>query len=463
MDNKKKMSIIIIVIIVLLIILFAILLKKFYPKKVQENKVIKESEYDMYNAYQTQRASEGVTANDAVATLEDNVNQYYTVKGILDKFNVYVSYLNTTVSKLGLIVPAGQEETALQKYRQNGLTGINNMLANNYKTKYATNNNQIYNMLKNYSGKNYSITDMYIVEDSAYINTYFVYGNYEGIEFNYIVVLDRYNYTFELYLNNYFSENNYSKQDTSTMKTLNIERIEKNIDNTFQYKNINQEQIAEEYYNDYIKKMKYDVQSAFDLLDSDYKSIRFGDISKFKKYITDVININTNRMMSSYSIVKYNSHTEYICQDNMGNNFIFKSTGVMKYTVILDTYTVTVNSYDKEYSEAEEAKKAQLCLNRFFEALNNKDYEKAYSYLNETYRANNFKTVDEFRQYVQSNWFDFNNFTYKNVSINGDYYLLTGEISDYMIEGSYDAERVSKTFIVSLGTSIRDFKISFSK
>lgn len=463
MDNKKKMSIIIIVIVVLLIVLFTILLKKFYQKKIQENNIIKEDTYDMYNAYQTQRASEGATADDAVATLEDDVNQYYTVKSIIDNFNLYISYLNTTVSKLGLIVPAGQEETALQKYRQNGLTCINNMLANNYKTKYSVNNNYIYNMLKDYSGKSYSITDMYIVEDSAYINTYFIYGNYSGTEFNYIVILDKYNYTFEIYLNNYFSENGYSKQDTSTMKTLNIEKIEKNNNNIFQYKNVNPEQIAEDYYNDYISKMKNNVQIAYNLLDPDYREKRFSDISEFRKYITDVINTDIDRILLTYSITKYNSHTEYICQDNFGNNFIFKSTGVMNYTVILDTYTVSVNSYDKEYNEADEAKKAQLSLNRFFEALNNKDYEKAYNYLNSTYRENNFKTVDEFKNYIEANWFEFNNFTYTNVATNGDYYNLTGDISDYIIEGSYDAKRVSKTFIISLGSNIRDFQISFNK
>lgn len=463
MDNKKKMFIIIIVIIVLLIAIFAIIYKKFYPKNARGNNVIKEDTYDMYEAYKNKKASEGATANDAVATLENNANKYFTVKSIIDNFNTYVSYLNTSVSKLGLIVPAGKEDEALQKYKQTGLNYINSMLANNYKVKFSADDNYIYNILKNYSGKSYNITDMYVLEDSAYINTYFVYGNYEGNEFNYIVILDKYNYTFEIYLNNYFAEKGYSKKDISTMKTLNIEKIEKNNYNGFEYKSINEEQMAKQYYEDFFSKMKNNVQMAYNLLDSEYKEKRFGSIDNFKVYINNVVNTNVQRSLVSYSTTKYNNYTEHICQDNFGNNFIFKSTGVMKYTVILDTYTVAVNSYDKEYNDADGAKKAQLCLNRFFEALNNKDYETAYNFFNSTYRETNFKTVDEFKNYVQKNWFEINSFSYSNVSLNGDYYYLSGQISNYKIEGSFDAKQVSKTFIVSLGKNIRDFQISFSK
>ena len=463
MDNKKKMFIIIIVIIVLLIAIFAIIYKKFYPKNAQGKNVIKEDTYDMYEAYKNKKASEGATANDAVATLENNANKYFTVKSIIDNFNTYVSYLNTSVSKLGLIVPAGKEDEALQKYKQNGLNYINNMLANNYKVKYSADDNYIYNMLKNYSGKSYNITDMYVVEDSAYINTYFVYGNYDSTEFNYIVILDKYNYTFEIYLNNYFSEKGYSKKDISSMKTLNIEKIEKNNYNGFEYKSINEEQIAKQYYEDFLNKMKNNSEAAYNLLDNEYKEKRFGDVNSFKQYVQNIINTNMERKLVSYSVTKYGNYTEYVCQDNFGNNFIFKATGVMNYTVILDTYTVIVNSYDKEYNEADGAKKAQLSLNRFFEALNNKDYETAYNFLNSTYRENNFKTVDEFKSYVQNNWFELNSFSYNNVALNGEYYYLTGEISNYKIEGSYNSKQVSKTFIVSLGTSIRNFEISFSK
>ena len=160
-----------IVILAGLLIAFAIVNKK--SKNEASNT---EPQIDYYNEYQKQRATEGVTADDAVASLVDNTNNYYTVKAIIDKFNTYVSYLNSTASDLGLIVSNKDESKTLEEYKQNGLKGINDMLAENYKSKYSVDNDYIYNNLKDFSGKSYSINNMYVVEDSAYINTYFVYG-----------------------------------------------------------------------------------------------------------------------------------------------------------------------------------------------------------------------------------------------------------------------------------------------
>ncbi|MBO5348946.1 MAG: hypothetical protein J6A89_03900 [Clostridia bacterium] len=463
MDNKKKITIIIIIIIILLII-FAILLISLKPQtQISQNNMVEETPIDYYNEYHTQRATEGVTADSAVASLEDNVNQYFTVKSIIDNFNTYVSYLNANISNLGLIVPEGQEQEALSEYRQEGLKYINDMLAENYKLKYSTSNDFLYKLLKDFANQNYEITNMYKVEDSSYINTYFIYGNYSGTEFNYIVILDKYNYTFEIYLNNYVKDNGYLKNDISTMKTLHIEKIDKNENNTFQYKNINSEEMATVYYNDYLNKMKTNPQNAYKLLDFEYSKNRFENISDFQNYISEVISNEPDRIMVKFNITKYDNYTEYICTDNLGNNFIFKVDGVMNYTAILDTYTVPIESYEKEYNEDDDTKKAQLCLNRFFEALNNKDYEKAYSYLNETYRKNNFVTVDDFKSYVQTNWFSYSSFTYSNVELNNENYVLSGTLNDIKTDGSYDAEHIDKTFILRLGTNIRDFQISFEK
>ncbi|MBP3502121.1 MAG: hypothetical protein J6K42_01380 [Clostridia bacterium] len=458
--NKRDIIISIVTTLIILVILALVILVQLNKSNKINNT---EAKIDYYNQYQQQRASEGVTANDAVASLEGDANKYYTVKSIIDSFNTYISYLNSTISDLGLIVPSGEEEQALQEYRQDGLNYITNMLANNYKTKYSINNENLYNLLKNYSGKSYEITDMYVVRDSEYINTYFIYGKYLNEEFDYIVVLDKYNYTFEIYLNNYVKDGKYSKDDVSTMKTLNIEKIDQNDNNTFQYKNINKDELVKIYYEEYLNQMTNNVQEAYNLLDSEYKSIRFKTLEEFQNYINEVIKVEFPRKVSTYKLKNCENYIEYVCQDNYGNIFVFKVTGVKKYTVILDTYTVPIKSYEEEYKNANDSKRAQLCLNRFFEALNNKNYEKAYNYLNSSFRNNNFKTVEEFKKYVQTNWFDFNMFSYLNLKKDGEYYVLSGEIADTILFGSYNSESISKDFILKLGNSIKDFQISFNK
>lgn len=463
MENKIKRIILIGIIILLIIVVWLLILLRKENKVNSSNETIEETPVDYYNTYQAQRASEGVTANSAVAHLEDNANQYYTIKSILDSFSTYITYLNATVKDLGIIVSKDKEAEALDEYKQDGLTYINDMLADNYKTKYSVNDNYIYNLLKNYVGKKYKITDMYVLEDSDYINTYFIYGNYSGEEFDYIVILDRYNYTFEIYLDNYFKENNYSRDKVSSMTTLHIDSIDANDNNIFQYKNINKEELAVDYFNEYLDLMINDTQSAYELLDLEYKAKRFGDFSAFKNYVSEVIDTENVRSAVNYSYMKHDDYIEYVCQDIWGNNYIFKSTGIMKYTVILDAYTVPVDLYEKEYESANNTQKAQLCLNRFFECINNKDYEKAYSYLNSSYKENNFPTLNEFETYVKSNWYDINSFTYSDIQLDNETYILYGEVGDFTTQGSYNSECFSKSFALKLGSDIRDFEISFVK
>lgn len=456
--NKKKILIIIIILIIILLLIIMLLLINKRNNKANNN----ITDIDYYNKYQEQRAAQGVTASDAVASLEDNVNQYYAVESIIKNFNSYVSYLNNTAENLGLIVSDSERNVALQEYKQDGINAINDMLANNYKVKYSVNDDYIYKALSKYSTKKYTIDDMYIVKDSDYINTYFIYGNYEGEEYNFIIILDKYRYTFEIYLNNYFKDGKYSKSNTASMKTLNIEKIEKNDNNSFQYKNISQEENANIYFKDYLKKINNNSKEAYDLLDNEYKEKRFKSLESFNTYVNVINNVPYSRRLVKYKISKKDNYTEYICQDNFGNNFIFKVTSVMKYTVVLDAYTVSVDSYNEEYNTSIGTKKAQLCLNRFIEAVNNKDYESAYNFLNNTYKLSNFKTMDEFKSYVENNWFGFNTFSYEDVESDGQNYIIKGTISDTTKTG-YNEKYISKTFIVKLGTSIRDFQISFEK
>ena len=173
--NKNELLIMLITILIVILIILFILVSLLH-KKAKKGASTTESQVDYYNEYQQQRAAEGVTANNATASLVDNANKYYNVKFIIDKFSTYVSYLNSTASELGLIVSAQEESKALTEYKQDGLEYINDMLAPNYKSKYNVNNEYIYNNLKKFSGMNYEIDKMYVVEDSKYINTFFIYG-----------------------------------------------------------------------------------------------------------------------------------------------------------------------------------------------------------------------------------------------------------------------------------------------
>ncbi len=457
MDKKK---IIIIIIVILLLACLGILLFGLYKKNNNNNK---ELEYDMHAEYLKSREEKGETADDAVPALVNNYEYYYTVKNIIDSFNTNINYLNSTVNQLGLIVTKGGEEQALAEYKAKGVSNISNMLGKNYKTKYSVDADYIEKTLKPYANKQYTITSMYIVEDSAYINTYFVYGEYEGNKFNYIVVLDRYNSTFEVYLDNYLKDNSFSADKINSMRTIHVENIEANNSNEFQYKVINENAIVNEYFNKYMQLMKKNPSEAYKLLDSGYREKRFKDENKFSEFVSNVMMSNDDRSMKSYTVENSNGFKKYLCQDAYGNYYLFKCDGVFKYTVILDTYTVEDSIIDVQYNEAKDAQKAQLSFNRFLECINNQDYESAYKFLNDEYKAKNFKSVEEFKNYVKSNWPLFVGYTGQDLKKENENYVFSGFLYDRNDEGSFNALIVQQTFILKLGSNVRDFQISFNK
>lgn len=464
MKNNKVKIIIIILILILLLVLAGILLLVLKKDKQEGNIPKEEIPVDYYNAYEKQLASGEKTTNNTVASLESDATRYYGVKGIIDNFMVYVSYFTSNVDNLNLIIPEGKEQEALLKYRSKGITAINNMLAENYKTKYNVTNEYIYNNLKLYADMRYNINNMYYVEESAYITTYYVYGEFEenSSEYNFMIILDRYNNTFEVYLDNYLKELNYTYSDISSMKASNVKNININEYNTFSFKNVSKEIIALDYYNQFIDKLQNNIQGAYNLLDNRYKSARFNNLDSFNQYVNNNINILKDLDVVKYSVNDYGDYLEYICIDELGNNYIFKQTALNKYTVLLDSYSTTIKTFEDEYNSLNDnTVKAQKSLNIFFEMINHDDYQSAYNCLNSEFRKK-FNNVEGFKSYVKDNWPEFSYFSYDQTALNGDNYTFSGTIRDAQNIESFNSEKSKKTFILKPGNNIKDFELSFN-
>jgi len=103
-----------------------------------------------------------------------------------------------------------------------------------------------------------------------------------------------------MFLNNYFTQQGYSKNEVTTMKTLNITSVEKNENNGFQYKNIGNEQLVNIYYKDYINVLKNNRKIAYNMLDSEYRQKRFGTFEKFDEYLNNKSNLRKFRYFIIY-------------------------------------------------------------------------------------------------------------------------------------------------------------------
>ena len=129
---------------------------------------------------------------------------------------------------------------------------------------------------------------------------------------------------------NYFNEKN---QDT-------IDYIKNYEINEFIPTYISDEDMARIYLNDFVHTMFYETKYAYSLLDDEYKNKKFGSYENFENYVISL-------EFSCYNLLKYykkqkKEYTIFGVYDKNNNLFVFKTKGVMQYSVYLDDYTVEI-------------------------------------------------------------------------------------------------------------------------
>lgn len=102
--------------------------------------------------------------------------------------------------------------------------------------------------------------------------------------------------------------------------------------------NITDEQMANIYLNDFKYNLYNDINYAYQLLNEEYRNLKFGSIDSFVNYINQ-LNYN-NMVMDKYSISSDNEFITVYTKD--GGVYIFNVISVMEYEVYLDNYTVEI-------------------------------------------------------------------------------------------------------------------------
>lgn len=103
---------------------------------------------------------------------------------------------------------------------------------------------------------------------------------------------------------------------------------------------VSDESMARIYLNDFINTMFNDPEKAYYLLDEDYRTKKFPNISDYYSYVD-------SQRENSYVLKKYykenvSGYVVFCVYDNNDNIFLFKTKGVMQYSVYLDDYTVEI-------------------------------------------------------------------------------------------------------------------------
>lgn len=406
---------------------------------------------------------------------ESNINNSEYIDGSLEGKDAQINYDEESISSL----ITKYDYNNIQKCSEIYQNAINELIQNNNeenKTKLLNMLDEEYIKIKNINQENinklyeknslndFVIDEIYLIKISNGVNAYIVKGklinqtNSTKLEYELIIKLDLLNNTFSIYPHEYVLEKGYNKlKEGDTINIQKSETIENKTYNVYEDQTNRYSTIAIPYFQKLKSDMQYDVEYLYNLLDSDYKQKRFESLENFKKYI----NINkdkiSNMQIQKYARYYYDGYIQYVCIDNNGNYYIFNETSTMKYTVLLDTYTIDQPSFIEKYEAATDQNKAGMNINKFMLAINAEDYKYAYNCLADSFKQNNFPTLESFERYIKSNFYSTNKFEYTSYTKESGYHVYSVNISNSVGNG----EIKQKNFIINLKEN-REFEMSFS-
>ncbi len=457
--NKLK-KIIIILFIIILILIVGVLLVLSNRESSNENIMIDDVE-----------EPDGIDKEESDTNIIkelDNRMDYFIVKEVFENILDYINYLDYDLSQGRLEFTSDNEERQfLNRYKNEGINMLKSVMPKEYISSFGMNDDKIYSSLVKYANKNIRISDVYDTNSSSNIKTYLVYANIldTNDEFNMVILLDYNNKTFNIMLENYLEKEKMDKNKILGMsfklglnEIAEKDAIESNEYNVYEIPSVNNEMYTQELMENYKYYLLNFSQKAYDLLDNEYKEKKFNGLDKFKKYI-DNKNSNIEDMeLSKYKVNIYNDYTEYICIDQFGDYIIFKETTVMKYSVILDTYTVDLPEVVENYNNSNEKEKVGMNITKIFDALNDKDYEYVYSKLNDTFKKNNFDQLIVFENYMKDNLFEENKLESGEFSVEGSTYIYKLSIKN----SDDDSSEIKNMTVIMKLLEGTDFVMSFS-
>ena len=443
MEKYKKIIQVICIILVISIIVIAIAI--FVLNKTA--KIIPD-EYD------DTQGELGINNINSTIQNVDIRNNFYVVKTCIDKFYTY--YFESTNTNGRYIVD--EEQTNSNKEYLYG------MLDKEYINFKGITVENVLEEIPQINRSDIQITEMYVSQKTANVAIYFVYGvfndrvNNTQTNFYNIVKVDMLNNTFKLILQD-LAENKYGKIKVGeNVEIEEFTEIENDNDsNIFEYESITDEEYITDIFNQYKQNLIYNRKLAYEQLDEEYREKRFPTFDEFEQYAEENSRRSVLMEIDKYQRNVYEDYTQYVCIDTTGKYYIFNMKHVIDYGAILDMHTIDIPQFTEQYNEANNRLKTEMNLEKIVDALNEKDYEYIYNKLDETFRTNNFNDLDNFKEYMGNTFYNSNDFTYNNISEEGELYVINA------VANNLEEEGISKniTFIMKLEENT-DFIISFS-
>lgn len=442
--NLKKLIIIVTTIIILILIILLVLWG--YNKVEQEHGATPESE------------NIPVVTNQNLEKV-NVLNDYYSVKEIVDK---YYGYLTKTQENDYKIIDE-EVEASMQEEENNKKTAIYNVLDEKYLQYKGITENNVFDIIEQKDEVDVSISDMLVSQQDVNMYIYIVYGTTRETttnnkeDFKMLVETDRNNRTFKIILEDYINDKIGEITEGGNLQFTANNSINNDEYNTYDYRQISTENYILDMFNTFKNNMMYDQETAYEELDEDYRQSKFPEYQDFENYdkdkYADIVSID----IKQYQKNDFDDYTQYVLVDQNGKQYVINETGIMDFKVILDTYTIDLPQFVETYNNSDEATKAALNLQKVFDAINDEDYNYVYKKLDNTFKQNNFPTLESFEEYVRNTFYENNNINQSRYTVENNIYVYSLNISN--VDNS--EETITKDFLVQLGEGT-DFVMSFS-
>lgn len=455
LENLNK-KVIIIILFVIFIIMMGVVGVLLFQKNVEET----ENMDLQQNTNETVETSLPQTFKQV-----DNYNIYYTVKGILNNYITMIREANGDE-----YIEFGR----LQQSRDEAIAGLVdesvNAIYNMFDSSYIEENNiteenintlvQQYRQQGDYSRNvvyDLTINEMYVADISTDMDFILVNFAINSIEGTMLIKIDFVNSTYSIFGKEYLEDKGYNKDTEISNLEISTDSIESNNYNSFNLVNTDDKYVINQYFSEYQTKLLNNTDSAYELLDKDYREKKYEDSQEFNQYVEENYEALQNAYLTKYQINQFDEYKEYVCLDENNNYYIFIERSLTDYEVILDTYTVDLKDFTDKYNSADIPTKVGMNVEKVVEAINDKDYRYVYNQLDETFRNNNFGSLDTFNTYMNENFYSNNEMEYLEFSEEGDTYIYGAKVKN----AQEDSDGKDITIIMKLleGT---DFVMSFS-
>ena len=440
---KRKESLILIILIIIVIIIIGLIVLIINLNNNQQPEDISLSTGDEIINPDLEGTYGEVTYNNELSNIITRYD-YYNVKYCAEQYQEAINELLNNNND--------ENKSRLYQMLDEQYINASNILEDN-----------VDNLIANYQQSEIYIDQILSTQLSDAVKAYVVKGktivNNSRNDCVLIIKLDFLNNTFSVYPYEFCVERGYNNTETGgNLNIQNVDSIAKNNSNVYEDQSNSVESIAFSYYDKLKADFLYDPEYLFSILDEEYRDKRFENYEDFISYINLAKTMISNGNIIKYSREYNDGYVQYLVIDSYDNRYIFNENSVLNYTVLLDDYTIETEDFKTKYASASVETKAITNVDKVMKMINSKDYRAIYNLLDETYKANNFATLDSFIQYINTAFYNVNYYTISNISEQGSYYLITVTCKE---NASASAATKENRMIISIGEGT-NFTMSFA-